>query len=229
MNLRYLVLLFFAIFVIQGCGEKEEIPEGMHKVEVVETMNASSYTYMKVDENGDEYWIAVPQQPAKEGDVFYYSKSLEMQNFSSSTLNRKFDRILFVEDISKSSTPSVPGMGGANPHGQIMSGKQNIKVEPIADGHTVEKVYKDKEVLSGKEIKIRGIVTKYNPGILDRNWIHIQDGSGFGENFDLIVTSTDETEEGKTVVIKGIVALNKDFGNGYAYAVLIENASIKTE
>jgi hypothetical protein len=120
-------------------------------------------------------------------------------------------------------------MGGANPHSQVLSGKQNVKVDPLSDGQTIEKIFQEKEALSGKAINVRGIVTKFNPGILDRNWIHIQDGTAFNDKYDLTVTSDEEVVEGKTVVVSGTVALNKDFGNGYSYDVLIENATIKAE
>jgi len=226
---NFLLLVLFSMFFFAGCGEEEKIPEGMHKIEVLESMNASSYTYMRVDEDGTEYWIAAPQMTVNEGDIFYYSKSLEMQNFSSSTLNRTFDKILFVEDISKTPGNDIGGTKGMNPHSQVMSGKQNIAIEHLKDGQTVESIYKDKESFSGKPVKVRGVVTKYNPGIMDRNWIHIQDGTGFNQYYDLIVTSTDSVEEGKTIVVEGIVNLNRDFGNGYAYEVLIEDAAIKRD
>lgn len=228
---KYLLLLIIGAFLITGCGdgEKENIPEGTHKVEVKQSMNASNYTYMLVEENGDEYWIAVPQMSVKEGDVYYFSKSLEMQNFSSSSLNRTFERILFVEDI-RGTEQNTGGMTDAmNPHSQVMSGKKDIKVDHLKDGQTVEEIYKNKQQYSGKDIKVKGVITKYNPGILDRNWIHIQDGTGHEKDFDLIVTSLDEVEEGATVVVSGKVVLNKDFGNGYAYEVLVENASVKSE
>lgn len=185
---------------------------------------------MRVEDDGNEYWIAVTQMPAQKGDVFYYTKSLEMKNFPSPTLNRTFDRILFVEDISKSlAKEDVKLQSGANPHAQVMSGKRDVKVDHLKDGQTVAQIYEGKDSFSGKEVKIRGVVTKYNPGILDKNWVHIQDGTGSGQDFDLIVTTKDETSEGKTVVVTGTVALNKDYGNGYAYNVLVENASIKEE
>jgi hypothetical protein len=225
-------LLFFAIplLLLTGCGdgEKEPLTEGIHKVEVIETMDASSYTYMRVEEGKSDYWIAVPQIPASKGDVFYYTKALEMNNFTSSSLDRTFEKILFVEDLSKSPSNENPLSGAMNPHAQISTGKKNIKVDHLSDGQTIEQIYENRAALSGKQIKLKGVVTKYNSGIMDRNWIHIQDGTG-SDFYDLLVTSTDETEEGKTVVITGTVTLNRDFGNGYAYELIIENASVKAE
>jgi hypothetical protein len=228
--IKNLLFLLIPMVIFIGCGDSESdiVSEGKHKIEVLEAVDASSYTYMRVEEGKEEYWIAVPQIPASKGEIFYYSKALEMKDFQSPSLNRKFDRILFVEDLSKTSADENPFSGTMNPHAQVMSGKRDIKVESLKGGKTVQQIYSEKGSLSGKEIKIRGVVTKYNSGIMDRNWIHLQDGTGT-KYYDLIVTSTDETEEGKTVVVTGTVTLNRDFGNGYAYDVLIENASIKTE
>ena len=73
---------------------------------------------------------------------------------------------------------------------------------------------------------ISGIVTKYNEAIMNTNWIHIQDGSGDNGTFDLTVTSATKVSVGETIVVKGIVTLDKDFGAGYKYEVIIENASV---
>jgi hypothetical protein len=228
--IKYLLLFFLPIFLLAGCADAEEenVSGGIHKIEVVEALNASSYTYMRVKEGKQEYWIAVPQIPVNEGDIFYYTKALVMNDFPSSTLNRTFDRILFVEDISKTPASEDPFAGGMNPHAQVRTGKRDIKIDHLKDGQTVEQIYENRDALSGKEIRLKGVVTKYNSGIMNRNWIHLQDGTG-SQHYDLLVTSNDETEEGKTVVVSGIVTLNRDFGNGYAYEVLIENASVKNQ
>ena len=83
--------------------------------------------------------------------------------------------------------------------------------------------------MKNKVIKIRGVVTKINTGILDRNWIHIQDGTGLNDSFDLLITSKENAAVGKTIVAEGTVAVDKNFGSGYAYPVMIEDAKIKVE
>ena len=70
---------------------------------------------------------------------------------------------------------------------------------------------------------------KYNSGIMGRNWIHLQDGSGdagAGTN-DILVTSSDTTTVGEIILIEGTVATNKDFGSGYSYAIIVEEARVK--
>jgi len=199
--------------------------ENIHKVEVLDNVNASNYSYLKVKENDSEYWIAVPQMDAQKGEVLYFGKSMEMKNFHSETLNRDFESILFVDHVSK--TP-----GNANPvpnHPKLSSNKEEISVKPLSNGKTVAQIYDDKNDLAGKSVKIRGKVTKFNPNIMGRNWIHIQDGTGSSNNYDLMITTRDIVKVGDVVVVEGKVAVNRDFGAGYSYPVMIEDAIVKAE
>lgn len=93
---------------------------------------------------------------------------------------------------------------------------------------TVAALYQEKAALAGKIIKTQGNVVKVNNGIMGRNFVHVQDGSGdakAGTN-DLIVTSKQTVKIGDSVSISGLVVLNRDFGSGYAYPLLIEDATI---
>lgn len=101
-------------------------------------------------------------------------------------------------------------------------------VAPSAGTFTIANVVTGREALAGKTVTISGKVVKYNGGILDLNWLHVQDGSGKekdGTN-DIAVTSTSVAKVGDVVTITGTVVIDKDFGAGYNYAVLLQNASI---
>ncbi len=232
MKRSVLALVLVALFTLMSCGKKEQpkidkskLPAGTHVVTVVESMDASNYTYIKVSEDGNEYWMAVPQIKVEKGETLYYSKSMEMKNFHSETLNRTFDSILFVSDISK--TPAQQPQNLAAAHQQLSNEqKADVKVEPLPGGKTVAEIFSEKDKLAGQTVKIRGKVTKYNPGIMDRNWIHNQDGTKSGSCFDLLVTSTQTAALGEIIVVEGKVAVNKDFGAGYSYPVMIEDAKI---
>ncbi len=60
---------------------------------------------------------------------------------------------------------------------------------------------------------------------MELNWVHIQDGTEFEGKFDLTATSIESFEVGSTVILEGILALNKDFGYGYKYEILLEKAT----
>lgn len=94
------------------------------------------------------------------------------------------------------------------------------------DGYTVEELYAKKKELSGKKVSVRGKVVKFNGGIMGRNWAHLQDGSGKPGTDDITVTTNQSAKVGDIVSATGVMATNKDFGGGYSYEVIIEDAAI---
>lgn len=95
--------------------------------------------------------------------------------------------------------------------------------------HTVAEIIGQATDLNGKPVTLRGQVVKVNTAIMGKNWLHLQDGSGNAadKTHDILVSTQDLAKAGDTVTLTGTVAANKDFGSGYAYAVMIEDASIK--
>jgi|SRR5690554_240673 len=229
---KVLLILFVSFLFLSACESddkkieqlKSENPNA-HVIKVIEHMNASSYTYIKAEENNNEFWIAVPQMEVEEGDILFFTKSMEMHDFRSEALGRTFESILFVEDISK--TPVSDD--GKITHPNVESTKENISVEPVANGYTIEKIFREKKSLAGEKVKVKGKVVKYNAGIMNRNWIHIQDGTGKQGEHDLVVTSNDAVQLGDVIIAEGILAVDKDFGSGYMYSVILENAEIEKE
>ena len=103
--------------------------------------------------------------------------------------------------------------------------------KPAADKvYKVSDVFKDRAVLDKQKVTVKGKVVKVSAGIMGRNWIHLQDGSGTPalKDNDLTVTTDQELPAvGKVVTITGTLAKDKDFGSGYFYQVIVENASVK--
>ena len=93
---------------------------------------------------------------------------------------------------------------------------------------TVGELYAQGEALEGQTVRVRGQVVKFSPAIMNRNFIHLQDGSGAegDRTHNLVVTSQTAVETGAIVTVEGTVAANKDFGAGYTYAVIVEDAQI---
>jgi hypothetical protein len=108
--------------------------------------------------------------------------------------------------------------------GKVITAKVDIKIEPCADCITIDKLLAGKKTYSGKVIKVKGQVTKYNAGIMGKNWVHIQDGTQFEDGFDLTITTNGTAVMGETVTFEGKISLDKDFGYGYSYPVLMEDA-----
>jgi predicted small lipoprotein YifL len=97
-------------------------------------------------------------------------------------------------------------------------------------GKTVAEVFAEKDALAGTAVTVRGKVVKVNAGIMGKNWLHVRDGSGAEGTNDLTVTTIGALPEvGNTVVVTGPLTLDKDFGMGYAYDVIVEDAEVKVE
>jgi len=181
----------------------------------------------------------------KAGEKVTVPAGMPMTNFKSNSLNRTFDLVYFVQAIGKGdkapsvpSAPAMPGMGQSMPpqHPMVDASKAakaaNISFDGItkpAGGITVGEIFAGQASLAGKEVTLRGKVVKFNPQIMKKNWIHIQDGTGKQGTNDLTVTTDTMMKVGDTILVKGKVATNKDFGFGYKYDVIIENAQVTVE
>jgi hypothetical protein len=238
-KILFSLLFITAVVTMIACSENEK-PEvknsnqmmdqtmtaGVHNVLVEEKIDASNYSYLKVKEAGNSFWVAVNRMEINPGEYVIFSKSMEMKNFKSEALNRTFESILFVDDAKKS--------GGSeqlkSPHQNIVSGKDvSLSIDPLKDGYTVEQIYNKKSSLEFKTIKVRGKVVKVNEGIMGTNWIHIQDGTGKDGTHDLLITSNQSVKVGSIIVAEGKVVKDKDFGAGYFYDVLLENSKLAIE
>jgi hypothetical protein len=204
---------------------------------VLETINAGQYTYLRLKTAKGEIWAAVPQQALMVGSPVTIHNAMWMENFESKALKRTFDRILFGSlpgaDVAGTDLPpGHPPTGAVSPVSaeQSVAVADDAKVEraPGKGARTVAEVYASKAALKGAEVLIRGRVVKWNAEIMGRNWIHLRDGSGSPEKADndITVTTTDTVARGDVITVRGKVVLDKDFGAGYAYAVIIEDAKV---
>jgi hypothetical protein len=101
--------------------------------------------------------------------------------------------------------------------------KINVNIESCEGCITIADLLDNKKSYSGKIVKIKGQVTKFNQSIMGRNWVHIQDGSAYRGDFDLTITTDVVAPIGDTLTFEGTIVLDQDFGYGYKYDVLMEN------
>lgn len=220
------------LFVLFSCVQKNKVPvaqtpeaaAGSHQVKVEEVVQTSNYTYLKVSDNGAEKWIAVTRQEAAPGETYYYGSELEMRNFESKELKRTFESVYFVSDLSKEPLVSNNTMPASQ--GKVELAKTDgISVAPAA-GISIADLYAKADEYAGKTLKMKGQVVKVNDEIMDRNWVHIQDGTGSADNFDLTITTHEKVEVGATVTFEGTIATKKDFGYGYFYELIMEDGKL---
>lgn len=203
--------------------------------EVTDVIQGSTYTYLQVKENMTDRWVAVTKQDVNKGDVYYYDNALQMTDFHSKEIDRTFDVIYFVSQISKTPISSaaavMPGQSGAMPahSGKVAATDAEVEIAKPEGELTIADVYSNKTEYADKEFEIRGIVVKVNEQVMGKNWVHIQDGTVKGGNFDLTITTQANVSEGDEVTFKGKLTLNKDFGAGYSYDVIMEDGELVTK
>jgi hypothetical protein len=195
---------------------------------VTETMNAGGYTYAQLDRAGTKLWVAGPETKLEVGSTLGAMTGTMMPKFHSDTLKRTFDEIYFINTFVVAA-PAIP-----NPHSATAAATPAApavpieKVAPATGGKTVADVFAGKDALAGKPVVVRGKIIKVTSGVLGRNWLHLQDGTGAAGTNDLLVTSQATAKVGDIVVVRGTVATKQDFGAGYRYDVLVENSTIDT-
>lgn len=109
----------------------------------------------------------------------------------------------------------------------VSSDKKNVAVDHEEGVLTLAEVFENRKSLKGKQITVKGEVTKFNPAIMGKNWVHLQDGTEFSGQYDLTITTTEEVVVGSLVTFTGTLALDKDFGYGYKYATIVEGSILK--
>ena len=173
-----------------------------------------------------ENWIAITKAEVEKGKTYYYEPNVEMTDFVSKELKKTFPVIFFVEKFSdqpiRVQISLADSAKGKRPPVQL----EGVKVDKAPGGITIAELYANQDKFAGKIVKVRGSVVKYTADVMGKNWVHLQDGTSNNDKFDLTVTTSDVTARGSVVTFEGKVSLKKDFGAGYFYDVIVEDAKL---
>lgn len=234
------------------------VESGVLSGTVLETMNASGYTYFQVDSGQQKSWVAIPETTIIKGEKVQYQAGMTMENFHSKTLNRTFSTIVFSPGLTDSPEPASKKPGTSSSPDQSFSAavqaEASAKTTPEIDmtpsggstgavapfteakvekapgehSYTVAEIFAKAKELNGTTVRLRAKIVKLNSNIMGRNWLHLQDGSGdpMSNTHDLVVTTTEAPIRDQVVTIEGKMTANKDFGSGYSYVAIIEDAKI---
>ncbi len=237
---RALAILLF-VSAVTGCGAKTPDaakappnPAGAPTSDqltgpVQEHLAAPPYLYLRIKTAKGDVWAAVPEARIEDGTEVTVVNAMRMTDFESTSLKRTFAEVYF----GTLATEGAAAAGhGDNPHAGVSAGAPvDVGHVPKAigpDARTVAEVWAERASLEGKTVTVRGVVVKYNPGVMGKNWLHVQDGSGnAGQGTgEITVTTLDQAAKGETVTIRGTVRTNRDFGAGYTYPIIIEDAKV---
>ncbi|MCA9732548.1 MAG: DNA-binding protein [Deferribacteres bacterium] len=233
-----LTAIFFA-FLLISCNQNtsDEVPnENMgsgQKVVVAEVIQGTKYTYAKVKSQSASYWVACAKTEVAVGDEVYHDAGLEMRDFRSKELDRTFDTIYFVPTLSGQMSTGGQGMAMKMPmksphqNGGMMM-QQPTTAEAVAGKLTLAELINNRTAYADKQVTVSGKVTKFLTGIMNKNFLHLQPESQDGQKLDLAVTTNEMMQVGDVVTLTGKIAVNKDFGAGYYYEVIMEDAHRQT-
>lgn len=224
------------------------VPGGTLTGTVREQIAVGPYVYLRLETERGEEWAAVNQAPVKEGEAVTVYNVMVMEQFPSQTLKRTFARIYFgsldpnagagtatgtADSATGVRTPADIGAGSAMGDSPGTPAAVDAKVGRIAkangaNARTIGELFAQQATLAGQVVNVRGVVVKVNPGVMGKNWLHLQDGTGAAANatHDLTVTSNGTAAVGDTVTVTGLVVTNKDYGAGYVYPLVIEDAKV---
>jgi outer membrane protein assembly factor BamB len=195
---------------------------------VLETMNSGGYTYVHVDTGKEKIWAAGPETTLEVGAVVAFPAGMEMRDFKSDKLGRTFDSIYFVSELSTGGAPAQMPAG----HPEVSTTETDMDFSGIAvasGGMNIASIYADRGSHKDETVIVRGKVVKFTAGVMKKNWIHLRDGSGTEGSNDLTLTTDGIAQVGDVIVAEGTLRLDQDFGFGYAYEVLLENAKVTVE
>ena len=229
-SLLAICLIVAAPFVCAAENAAPLPPAVAVKGEVLEVRDVESFTYLRLKTKDGETWAAVQKSPVSKGAQVTIENVTVMNNFESKSLKKTFPTILFG---NLGGVGPAAGNATAAAHAGLAKAADTSDVRvPRASGanaRTVAEILTKGAELKDKPVVVRGRVVKFNPDIMGKNWIHLRDGSGSATNNtnDILVTTTSQAKIGDVVTVKGVVHTDKDFGSGYAYKVLVEEATLQ--
>jgi hypothetical protein len=232
----------------------EPSPGASVEGQVLEAIEVPNYSYLRLGAPGSEgTWVAVPTAGLAVGAQARLREGMRMENFASTALKRTFPVIYFgtleggrtAHGMAPVDATHNPHANGADPHAggappadpDAMKAAHPalgaVEIKPVerakgADGKTVAEVIDHRTQLVGKTVRLHATVVKSTPGILGKTYLHLRDGSGDaakGTN-DVVVTTQTTPAVGDTILIEGIVAIDRDIGAGYKFPTIIDDAKI---
>jgi hypothetical protein len=245
-KMQKLILVLMVLALVAGCNSKPEgePPVPMQQQEtvkptglvgtVLEAMDSGGYTYALMQILESEVWVAGPVSELEIGTEYEITNPMLMNNFHSKTMDKTFDEIYFISGYITpgSSTDVAVAQEMQTAHANLSEPESELSFDGISvpdAGFTVSHIIENRADLAGKTVTLRAKVVKASANIMNLNWLHLRDGSGADGSNDLTITSDDMAKVGDTVLVTGLVTVDKDFGAGYFYKVILEEASITVE
>lgn len=232
-HVPWIIAVFLLLGTSAGWSDEPAAAAEKLKGEVLEVQDVPNYTYLRLKTASGETWVAVSSAKLAIGAAVTIENAELIDNFESKALGKTFEQIYFgsLPQVPLSATEAAALVASA--HAQAAKAKAAANSPIIkasgADGHTVAEIITHSAELKGHTVSVRAQVVKYSAGVMGKNWLHLRDGSGSKADAsdDLVVTTQETAVLGAVLLVTGLVHKDKDFGAGYAYKVLLEEATLQ--
>jgi hypothetical protein len=215
------------------CASPAPIQAPVIQGEILEIKDVEVYTYLRLKTSSGEVWAAVTKESVKKGATVTIENAQRMDNFESKSLKKTFPVIYFGSIAHAKPVGAAAVAEPVNPHASgskaPVIGDVKVTKATGADARTVAELVGKVAELKDKTVVLHAKVVKFSAGIMGKNWAHLRDGTGSasdGTN-DILATTQDQVAVGDIVTVKGVLRRDKDFGSGYSYAALIEDAKLQ--
>lgn len=233
LGMKWLVAVFLMACAGASWSAGQAAATPALKGEILEIVDVPSYTYLRLKTADGEKWAAVDTAKLSKGATVTIEHPERMDNFKSTALKRTFPVIYFGSLPSMAAPPASTAAQLTTAHSGVAStpfkGDVNVAKATGPDARTVAEIAGKSTELDNRTVVLRARVVKFTPAIMGKNWLHLRDGSGSaadGTN-DVLATTQGQAKVGDIVLVKGIVRKDKNFGSGYAYKVLVEDALLQ--
>ena len=227
MNRKSLLYPLYLACLLLSCQAYAADNDDSYTGAVIETMNSGGYTYVQIDTGDEKVWAAGPVTEIKVGDKVTISRNMPMAGYHSNSLDRDFDVLYFVGGFTGEGVGSPHNLAQAHTSAGDQSDAAPVpNIRKAAGGKSIAEIIEQHEQLAEQRVKVRGKVVKYNPHIMGKDWIHIRDSS---TDDDLTITANADVAPGNVILAHGKIVLDKDFGYGYVYEIMMEDAEVVVE
>lgn len=196
-----------------------------HRVFLIDTLAGSRYSYLKVKEGEKEFWLATLKTTYTLGEEYVFKQGIYKTDYYSTSFERTFDEIYLVSDLRPAfSNPQKNALDQMFKTTETPSAEKVEAITPMEGGISIKELIQNADRYVNQEVILSVKVVKINANIMDRHWLHLKDGSF--DSFDLVATSQTAVPAGHTVNLKAVLHKDVDFGAGYSYDLILENAEL---
>ncbi len=199
-------------------------PNIWHDAEIREVLQANRYSYLEVVENGNPFWLATSKGDFSPNQKLRYRGGLLKTNFKSEEHDRVFERLYLVSQLQVQGPTGNATEATVTPRPNPAKPLDTANLKGIT---SIKEIIQNPTKFKDQIVKILGTVTKVNPNILNRNWIHVKDTTA--DQYDFVLTSASIIPEGHQVIFEGVIRLDVDFGAGYSYDIIMEDAKFSLQ